>query len=59
MKKECFNCAWLSDKYVSICCNKDSHKCADFVDGDYVCKLWEEGTPPETPDEWKNPKEEK
>jgi hypothetical protein len=54
-KKECWNCAWLSDKYVSVCCNPDSPHCADIVSGDQGCWFWKEGTPPETPEEWRGP----
>lgn len=53
---DCYNCAWLSDMYVSVCCNAQSDHCADFVSVGDRCQYWEEGTPPEKPEDWNEPK---
>lgn len=48
MKRSCFNCKWLSDKFIAACCNSDSENCADYMDKDDSCECWEEGSPPDT-----------
>lgn len=53
--RECYHCRWLSDKFVSICCNADSIYHADFVDGRNCCPCWEKGEPPEKPEDWRRP----
>jgi hypothetical protein len=55
VKKSCYNCGWLSDKYVSVCCNDESEHCGDFVLSDDVCGHWKHGKPPESPEEWEKP----
>ncbi len=34
----CATCEWRSDEFVSVCCNGDSPKRADYVDADDCCQ---------------------
>ena len=40
-KRVCDTCKWLSDPYVSVCCNGNSEHRADFMSGDDTCEHWE------------------
>jgi hypothetical protein len=35
----CSNCNWY---HTEVCCNDSSPLCADFVDENYGCNLWEQ-----------------
>ncbi len=37
----CATCEWRSDEFVSVCCNGDSDKRADYVNADDCCPEWE------------------
>lgn len=36
----CKNCKW-HDSFTWACCNGDSENCADFMDNDNWCKVYE------------------
>ena len=40
LNKGCENCRWY-EEFQGICCNGDSHNCADFTDKDDICEAWE------------------
>ena len=43
MTKECQTCRyWHKDELGDgVCCNGDSHSCADYMDADNCCRKWE------------------
>lgn len=42
--KCCENCKWWTYEEIDqghICCNSESHKCAEWTEEDYFCDEWE------------------